>query len=408
MALPEIYFFGINVVRFAIDFGNFYALFLAISLTLNLEFGYTGIPNFGKVLYVAAGAVVAGSVSLRLAAWVYNIDTGGDIIVNSARIVSEANTLIRGEPLFALGMILLTMFLAALIGAAFGYLSSYPAISLRQDYLGMLLLAVASFFQIFLRGYEPLIGGTQGISGIPNPYAYWSTLGVGVKDLASTLVIAGFAILVYLYLERVARSPLGRTLRAIRDNESASRALGKDDVAIRKKVLVVASAISGMAGALLTFNVLSVGADTWTRITYTFWPWVIVIIGGAGNNVGVAAGAFFFTAFAKGLELFKFRFQPYIPIDVNWFQYLAFASLLIIVLMVRPEGIVREKSTHTLSKRVLAGLAASKGGEVGIGPPSAVVGSNARGKSRLVKVLNAFRRKKAEPMERSESERTEL
>lgn len=350
MALPEILFFGIDAVRFFIDFANVFALFLAISLTLNLEYGYTGIPNFGKVLYVAAGAVVAGSISLRIAVWVYDINTRGDIIANSARVVNQANALIENDPFFAVGIVLLALVIAALIGAIFGYLSSYPAIRLREDYLGMLLLAVAQFFQIFLRGYEPLIGGTQGISGVPNPYAYWSEQGPGVKDLVSTLVIAVFAILVYVYLERIARSPLGRTLRAIRDNENASRALGKDDVAVRKRVLVVASAISGMAGALLTFNVLSVGADTWTRITYTFWPWVIVIIGGAGNNVGVALGAFFFTALLKGLAQVKFFFQPYIPVDVNWFQYIVFAVLLIVILLIRPEGIIREKSTITVRR----------------------------------------------------------
>lgn len=353
MALPELIFFGIDIVKFLIDFANLFALFLAISLTLNLEYGYTGIPNFGKVLYVAAGAVVAGSISLRIAAWVYSIDTRGDLIANSARVVNQANALIKNDSFFAVGIVLLTLVIAALIGAVFGYLSSYPAIKLREDYLGMLLLAVAQFFQIFLRGYEPLIGGTQGISGVPNPYAYWSGLGTGVKDLVSTLVIAAFAILVYLYVERIARSPLGRTLRAIRDNENASRALGKDDVAVRKRVLVVASAISGMAGALLTFNVLSVGADTWTRITYTFWPWMIVIIGGAGNNVGVALGAFIFTALLKGLAQVKFFFQPYIPVDVNWFQYIVFASLLITILMVRPEGILREKPSATLPRSKL-------------------------------------------------------
>ena len=355
MALPAIFIFGVNIVSFTIDFANFYALFLAISLTLNFEFGYTGIPNFGKVLFVAAGAAISGSISGRIAAWAFNINSHGDIITFNAQVITQANTFISGDALFAVSIILFSLLLAGTIGATFGYLASYPAIRLREDYLGMLLLAAAQFFQIFLSGYEPLVGGTQGIL-VPDPYSYWAGLGTGVRDLVAMLVIGAFAIIVYIYVERVARSPLGRTLRALRDNEDASKALGKDDVAIRKRVLVIASAISGMAGALLTFYAGSVGAETWTRITWTFWPWVIVIIGGAGNNVGVALGALFFTGILKGIEQVKFNFQPYLPVDVNWFEYLLFASLLIVILMVRPEGIIREKPTSTISKSTIASI----------------------------------------------------
>lgn len=349
MALPEIVFFGVNIVKLGVDFANFYALFLAISLTLNLEFGYTGIPNFGKVLYVAAGAAISGSISGRIAAWLFNINTRGDIITFNAQIVTQANKFIASDALVAVSIVLFSLAVAAFVGAVFGYLSSYPAIRLREDYLGMLLLAVAQFFQIFLSGYEPLIGGTQGIL-VPDPYSYWTGLGVGVRDLVATLVMGVFAIIIYVYVERVARSPLGRTLRAIRDNENASRSIGKDDVAVRKKVLVIASSISGMAGALLTFYAGSVGAETWTRIAWTFWPWVIVIIGGSGNNVGVALGAFFFAAVLKGLDQVKFYFQPYLPFDVNWFQYVVFAVLLIGILMVRSEGMLREKPTMTVRR----------------------------------------------------------
>ncbi|TLX96072.1 MAG: branched-chain amino acid ABC transporter permease, partial [Thaumarchaeota archaeon] len=157
MALPQAVFFGVDLVKFGIDFVNFYALYLAISLTLNLEAGYTGVPNFGKVLYVAGGAAVAGSLSGRLAAYVYGINTHGDYITFNAQIITQVNNLIASDPVFATELVLLSLLIAALIGAAFGYLSSYPAIRLREDYLGMLLLAVAQFFQIFLRGFVPLV-----------------------------------------------------------------------------------------------------------------------------------------------------------------------------------------------------------------------------------------------------------
>ncbi|MDV3243788.1 MAG: branched-chain amino acid ABC transporter permease [Nitrososphaerales archaeon] len=338
-----------------ISFVEFYALYLAISLSLNLEFGYAGIPNFGKVLFVAGGAAFAGSISGRVAAYVFGVNTHGDYITFNARIITQVDTFIISDPIFAVEIVILSLLIAALIGALLGYLSSYPAIRLKEDYLGMLLLGAAQFWQVILRTYEPLIGGSQPIF-VPDPYYYWAQLGTGYRDLVAALVMGVFAVIVFVYVERVARAPLGRTLRAVRDNEDASRALGKDDAAVRRNVLMVASAIAGIAGALYAFYTASVEYDTWTRFAWTFWPFLIVIVGGAGNNFGVALGALFFTTIFRGLEQIKFAFQPYIFFDVNWLQDIMFAVLLVAILLIRPEGIIREKSTHTLPLRELSSL----------------------------------------------------
>ncbi len=344
-----------DLVSFTISFVNFYALYLAISLSLNLEFGYAGIPNFGKVLFVAGGAAFAGSISGRVAAYVFGVNTHGDYITFNARIITQVDTFIISDPIFAVEIVILSLLIAALIGALLGYLSSYPAIRLKEDYLGMLLLGAAQFWQVILRTYEPLIGGSQPIF-VPDPYYYWAQLGTGYRDLVAAVVMGVFAVIVFVYVERVARAPLGRTLRAVRDNEDASRALGKDDAEVRRNVLMVASAIAGIAGALYAFYTASVEYDTWTRFAWTFWPFLIVIVGGAGNNFGVALGALFFTTIFKGLEQIKFAFQPYIFFDVNWLQDIMFAVLLVAILLVRPEGIIREKSTHTLPRRELWSL----------------------------------------------------
>lgn len=367
MGLPQLLFFGTDLVRFGIDFVNFYALYLAISLSLNLEFGYTGIPNFGKVLFIAGGAAFAGSISGRLAAYVFGVNTHGDFITFNSRIIAQVDTLLASDPVFTVELVALSLLIAAAIGAMLGYLSSYPAIRLREDYLGMLLLGSAQFFQVILRTYEPLIGGSQPIS-VPDVYHFWGQLGTGFRDLFAAVVVTVFAVAVYIFVERVARSPLGRTLRAIRDSEEASRALGKDDVAVRRNVLMVASAIAGIAGALYTFYTAGVEYDTWTRFAWTFWPFLIVIIGGVGNNVGVAFGAFFFTLILKGTDQLKPFIQPYLFFDVNWLQDFLFAGLLITILLIRPEGIIREKATPTMSRDKLAGIAARVVGQGGAAP----------------------------------------
>ncbi len=343
-----------NIAIFLVDFGTIYTLYLAVSLTLNLEAGFAGVPNFGKVMFVAGGAAIAGSVCGRLSAIILGLNTYGNYNSHVPLLITEINPLLRNNVPLSLGLLALGILLAAGIGSAMGYLASYPAIKLREDYLGMLLLGAAQLFQIFLGGFEPFIGGTQGIE-VPDVFG-WADLGVGVRDVVILCFLIAFAIIVYIYVERVARSPLGRTLRAIRDNETASRALGKNDVAIRRNVIIVASAISGMAGALLTFYVGSVGSETWTRIEWTFWIWVMVIIGGAANNAGVALGAFWFTIQFKFVEQVKYQFSSYIPFDVNWLEYILFASLLISILAFRPGGILPEKSSLTLPPTQVQGI----------------------------------------------------
>ncbi len=364
MGLPQLIFFGVDIVSFGLGFLNFYALYLAISLSVNLEFGFAGIPNFGKVMFIAGGASFAGSISGRVAAYAFGIGTNQDFIIFNTQIISAVDAKLVANPVFTVGLVILAILVAAGIGALLGYLSSYPAIRLREDYLGMLLLGSGAFFQVFLRTYSPLIGGAQNIN-VPDPYAYWASLGTGYRDLVAALVVSAFAILVFLYSERVARSPLGRTMKAVRDNEEASRALGKDDAVIRRNILIISSAIAGMAGAIFTFYIASAEYDIWTRFAWTFWPFLIVIVGGAGNNVGVALGTFFFTLILKGLQQIQPYAQPYVFFDVNWLQDILFATLLIVILLLRPDGILRERPTPTLSRSKVSALvseAMSQGG----------------------------------------------
>lgn len=358
MDIPSLFFFGIDIIRFSIDLATAYGLYLVVSLTLNLEAGFTGIPNFGKVMFVAAGAAAVGFVCGRLAALVLGVNTFGNYNGSIQAIIPPLDKLLAANPILSLEILLAGFAIAAVVGALLGFLASYPAVRLREDYLGMLLLASAQLFQIFLGGYEPLIGGSIGIS-VPDFFG-WAGNGIEVRDVVVLGFVALFAVLVYVYVERVVRSPLGRTLRAVRDNETASRALGKRDATLRRNVIIVASAISAMAGALLAFYVGSVTPETWNRITWTFWIWVMLIVGGAGNNAGVALGAFAFTFLFKFTDQVKFYFQGYIPFDVNWLEYMMFAALLILILAYRPGGIIPEKSTSTLPWKTLAEIMQSK------------------------------------------------
>jgi branched-chain amino acid transport system permease protein len=393
--LPVVILGNIDIVTFSIDFISFYALYLAISVSLNLEFGYAGIPNFGKVLFIAGGAAFAGSISGRLAAWLLNVPTHGDFITFNPTIIIAVNTKLPSTPWLVVVMFAVAIIVGAAIGGLFGYLASFPAIRLREDYLGLLLLAVAQFFQVILLNYAPLTGGNQNIA-VPNVYQYFTNLGTGYAGLIEMIVMGVFAIFVFVYAERVGRSPLGRTLKAVRESEDAARSLGKDDTAYRRKILIVASAIAGIVGALYSFQIAAVTYDTWTRFVWTFWPFLIIIIGGVGNNVGVAVGAFFFALVYKGLLQVQPYLQPYLGgVDPNWLTYLLFASMLILILYFRPEGLVPEKSSPTLSRGKLKSIVASEG----LDPEGGATGKQGRVRRLFSRVMRRNRgtSQKSEP-----------
>lgn len=343
--MPELAVLGItNWPNFLTSLLAFFALYLVITISLNLEMGYAGIPNFGKVLYFMAGAAFSGSFAIRASAWLlgYKGDTVG---LDNFLVAGKLSDMLRSDLPASVLLIAMTVAIGALVGGAIGYLSIFPAIRLRQDYLAMLLLGAAAFFQIFLANYSPIINGSLGID-IPNFFA-WAG---GYGTLAATLLIAGFALCVYAYTERMVRSPLGRTLRAMRDNEHASEALGKDTVAIRRNVLIVASAITGIAGALYTIYTGDTNPAIYDRVTWTFWPWVMVILGGAASNSGVAIGTFAFVFLLEYINATKYLLQNVLPFDVTWLEYLLFGSLLIVILMARPQGILREKPSSTIGR----------------------------------------------------------
>ena len=340
-----------------------FCFFLVVSLTVNLEFGYAGVPNFGKVLFISIGAFVAGSFAYRL--MVYLLNLKGDIFGLQNLFITEINSKLAAEPFLAIELFLFMVVVAAALGGFFGFLASYPAIRLREDYLGMLLLAAGEFFLIFSQAYLPFLGGAEGVNA-PAPVFYLGTI-VGQPDLVVLGVLATAAILIYIYAERVGRSPLGRTLRALRDNEVASEAVGKDVVALRRNVLIVSSAIAGIAGVMwISFQPLMTPGTTpeatFNRLTDTFIPFVIVILGGAANNRGVLLGTFvyllIYNAFSQGVTAMGPSVQNALSlVGIDNLKLMLIGGLLIVILIRRPQGLIPEKPTLTMSRAKLKEMA---------------------------------------------------
>ena len=331
-------------LTFLIDLLILFGIFAIISMSLNLEFGYTGIPNFGKMLAVAGGAFFVGAVPGRVLAYLFNTSAGLDFIKNNLEVISSINQVLMDDPAILICYLLFSLAGAALAGTALGYIASYPGIRLRGDYLAMTLLAMAEVLKIIGDNWEPFIGGSLGVR-IPDPFRW---VGGEYRSLYVALTIIGVTAAIFVYLEFVSRSPLGRTLRAVRDDELSARVYGKDVNRLRVKTLIVGCAIAAIGGALYSFLTASVSARDFNRVTHTFWPWVMVIVGGAGNNLGALVGAGIFVTLRRLITFYKSYFEAFLPFDVVWLEYMLLGLALIIVLLYRPEGLIPERPTKTL------------------------------------------------------------
>ena len=326
---------------FIVDLLAIFAVYVIVNLSLNLEFGYTGIPNFGKVLAVGAGAFVAASVPGRIFASMAGIE--GDYIADNLLIVSQINVWLVDNVGIGFAVFFLTLGIAAAVGGGLGLLTSYPAIRLRGDYLAITLLAFGESIRIIGNNFTPLVGGTLGVQ-IPDPLSF---LPNEIRFPVATIGMVLIAIVVFVYSERLIRSPLGRLLRAVRDNEIAAESLGKNSRQIRIKVIIVSAALAAIGGALYAFYVGGTIAFAYDRASWTFWPFLMILIGGLANNKGIVVGTFIFVLVRKLIIFFKDSLEGFVPFDVVWLDFLLLGIILLAVLLYRPSGIFPEKPTPT-------------------------------------------------------------
>lgn len=307
-----------NAALFALNLFSTLAPYLIVTVSLNLEYGYAGVPDFGKTLSVAGGAFMAGVVPGRLLAYLMGIGQNLSYIDSNSEIINTINSNLVTNPSLSIEVIIVTLVVAALFGALLGLLVAYPVARLRTDYLGMTFLAAGQVILVIGNNYPPLVGGTLGVS-VPDLFGFasnFSMFGLLPGEMRNVFAIASMsvvALLVFLYARRLTHSPLGRVLRAIRDDENSALALGKNVQRNRITVIIFASAIASIAGALYAMYTANVFSTTYSRTTWTFWPWVMVILGGAANDLGVVAGTFIFVAVRQTIAYYRDFFAPILP-----------------------------------------------------------------------------------------------
>ena len=208
--------------------------------------------------------------------------------------------------------VLISWAVGGLFAAGAAYLVGKLALGLRSDYLAIATLGIAEIILAILKNENWLTRGVKNVTGIPRPIpgeralqqAAWVQdlavrFGADVQTAAAILWRLAFAILfaivlgVILWLaERALKSPWGRMMRAIRDNRDAAEAMGKDVTRRHLQVFVLGSAVVGVAGAMLVTLDGQFTPSSYNPLRYTFLIWVMVIVGGSGNNWGAVLGGF--------------------------------------------------------------------------------------------------------------------
>ncbi len=326
-----------------------------MALGVNIQWGYAGLFNAGIMGFAALGGVAAvltampptegalgaGGANLGLAALAL-VGTIGAALFLRDRVdpafrapvtiltlflgyvvtrlfldpASEAIEAVNAASAGYLGGLGLPILIAWPVGGLFAagaaYLVGKLALGLRSDYLAIATLGISEIILAILKNENWLTRGVKNVTGLPRPIPDERALQAmpWVADLAArfgtdTVTAAanvsrlGYALLFALVLaallwlsERALRSPWGRMMRAIRDNRDAAEAMGKDVTRRHLQVFVLGSAVVGVAGAMLVTLDGQFTPASYSPLRYTFLIWVMVIVGGSGNNWGAVLGGF--------------------------------------------------------------------------------------------------------------------
>ena len=327
-----------------------------MALGVNMQWGYAGLFNIGVMGFVALGGLgavivamppvneawAAGGLRMLLALAIGAATIVGAIQLwkrmskGTSRAVAVTAIVVVGffvfravfDPAVAaieainpattgylggLGLpILFGWPVGAILAAGAAWVVGKTALGLRSDYLAIATLGIAEIIIAIMKNEDWLSRGVKNVIGLPRPVPYeidlqnsesfvermtnWGFDPVTASSIVVKLAYSGLFIAVLLMLlwltQKALTSPWGRMMRAIRDNEVAAEAMGKDVTARHLQIFVLGSAVCGLAGAMMTTLDGQLTPASYQPLRFTFLVWVMVIVGGSGNNFGAVLGGF--------------------------------------------------------------------------------------------------------------------
>ncbi len=308
-------------VDFWINVGVLATTYAVFALGVQLNVGTTGIMNFGQAGFMAVGSYAMGI-----------------LVVESG--FSFWLALALGIPVA--------------IGAAL--LVGLPSLRLRADYFAISTLAFSEIVRIVADNWDSLTGGNLGLFGYSDEWTdasaridgWLERLGIAPRFLLPLLVV-NLAILLVLTLlvALTVRSPWGRVLRAIREDEDAARALGKNTFVYKLQSLSVAAALAAVAGYMLAINISILSPANFDPVL-TAYAYVIVILGGLGSYFGVVVGSFFLIFV---LEATRYLELPLSDARIAALRFMIVGLVLMLLVVFRPQGLFGKREELTLRAR---------------------------------------------------------
>ena len=302
-----------GTILYLISLATMAGLYAILTLGLNLQWGFAGLFNAGIAGFFAIGAYATSILT-----------------------TPPADDRLGGFDL----PVPLGIAAGVLLSAILGYVIARICLRLKSDYLAIATIGIAEILRLILRNEAWLTGGNRGIAGIPRPF---EGMDQPWGELCFMLLIAAIVALLYVAIERAWHSPWGRAMRAIRENEDAAEAAGKDVVAFRAHVFTLGAAVMGLAGGLMACYLKFIGPDATEPILTTFLAWVMLIAGGSGNNRGAILGAGLIWIIWSGTELLTQRLPPDWQTRSSYIRVFLIGLLLQIVLQRFSRGLLPEK-----------------------------------------------------------------
>jgi branched-chain amino acid transport system permease protein len=306
---------------FALSLTSYGAFFLATALSysiiclgLNLQWGQTGLFNVGVAGFVGIGAYTSALLTTP---------------------ASDAHWGGLGLP------IVVGWFGAMALSGLASALVSFSTLRLRADYLAITTFGVAVTIHLVALNAQGLTGGPFGVAFIPRPFGWLADRPL-IFNIASFVLIAALVLALYLLLERLIRSPWGRVLRAVREEETAAASLGKSPSLYRLQAFALGGAIMGLGGAVQAHFIGFIAPDNYLS-SITFLVWTMLILGGSGNNRGAILGGVLVWALwsASGMAIGAI-FPPESQARASALQIVGIGVALAIALLVRPRGLIGE------------------------------------------------------------------
>ncbi len=302
-----------QALLYAATLGTLACIYAVLTLGLNLQWGLTGLMNFGGLGFVAVGAYTAALLTAAPSA----THVGG-----------------FGVPWWlawpAAGLA------AALLALPVGAI----ALRLRADYLAIATIGIAEIVRLVARNEDWLTGGPLGVTAIPRPF---ESLGTPTGQVAFLLLVGAVLAVLFAAAQATANSPFGRALRAVRDDEEAAKAAGKNPARLRLHAFLLGAGFMGLGGAMMTAFFKFIGPDALEPVTVTFLVWVMLIAGGSGNNWGAVAGAFAVWVVWAATDWLAAQLPGEAATRAAYIRLFLIGLALQAILLARPQGLIGER-----------------------------------------------------------------